>query len=236
MFVLESQAIEKLVNDHIEKIQGVAFDKDKKIFYTETSTLSFQHDKIERIDTSYKAEDGQLMAELHADLKKSSSLPDIQMKDHRDQYEYKIVYLADENKVEVSQKENGKSEWSSKKIPYTENMTNSVGLMMYIQNHAVELQKLKKKVFRYIIPSRQDDYGMVVEFVSEREHLLNYTFKMENALLRSIVGGGESHLQIDQKNFRITQFEGISNLLDQKDHSVEIILTYQSVDLKAEPK
>jgi len=225
--------------ERTERVQGIAVDKNNQFFYTETSVLTYKKNKLEKIDINYTSEDGKLMAELHSDLKKNPYLPDIQMTDHRDQYEYKITYLPDEKKVEISLKEDDHSPWSAKKITYKENMTNSMGIMTYIHEHSADLKREKKKIFRFIIPSRQDDYGIVLEFLptnDKNDNLLNFNFKMQNFLIRSIAGNSDNRLQFDQKNLRITHFEGISNLLDEKNHSVDVTITYKLLESKAETK
>ena len=225
----------ELKTDIVRKeLVGTALDKDSQIFYLEKSTLTYNQGKLENIDTQYTSKDGKLIAESHSSLKKNSYLPDVSMKDFRDQYEYQIVYLPDEKKVEISQKNDAKSEWARKKISYSENMTNSVGLMNYIKDHAADIKTEKRKVFRYIIPSRQDDYGMIVEYLSEDKNILHFQFKIENSLIRSLAGTGENHVNFDLNTSQITEFKGVAILLDEKDKSVNITLSYLPLKLISE--
>ena len=217
-----------------KELMGTAQKKDSQVFYLERSVLTYNKNKLEKIVTQYTSNDGKLIAESHSSLEKNIYLPDVSMKDFRDQYEYQIVYLPGEKKVEISQKNDAKSEWVRKKISYSENMTNSVGLMNYIKDHAADLKTEKRKVFRYIIPSRQDDYGMIVEYLSEDKNILYFQFKIENSLIRSLAGTGESHVSFDLGTSQITEFKGVALLLDEKDKSVEVTLSYLPLKIISE--
>ena len=213
----------------VSEVQGVAINEKNKIFYIENNKLETKDGKLTTIETKYISEDSTVLAEMKADLSKNSYLPDLTMKDFRDGYEYAIKYLPEDKKVKISQKNGAKSEWDSKLINFKENMTNSVGLMNYIRDHALDLKKEKQKVFRYIIPSRQDDYGMVVKFKSQDKNLLKFNFEIENFLIRSLAGSGENLIVFDTDTSRITQFEGIAVLLDDNDKGVKVNLSYSTI-------
>ncbi len=211
-----------------QKITGTAYNKDKQFVYTEEDTTQLKDNHIQRIDSLYKDKDSKLIVEMHSVFSKKPFLPDISFNDHRKKTEFKMVYNEGENVVSISQNFADPKVIKSKKLDYLDNMINSMGLINYIREN-FNSAKEKAKTFRYVIPALIDDYGMVLDFrenLEKMDPIVKFAFRIESFFVRNLAGVSETIIGFDRGGNFIKEFNGISNILDDTNHTIEVQITY----------
>ncbi len=180
------------------------------------------------LKTTYKDKNGKLIAELSSDFTNSQFLPETQFLDHRDQYEYKLSHDLKSKKIEMSNRDSAKENWKTKTVEADSNTMVFQGLLNFIrQNLKSFADPHSEKVF-LAVPSRLDVVELLVSSDSKAlKNQIVISVKAKNYLIRLALS--ETRLVFDTLSGRLVEFEGVSNLLDEKDRSQKVKIIYEYI-------
>jgi hypothetical protein len=205
---------------------GDAVLTDGKIFYHEHDLLMFDHGQ-RKMRTTYADATGKDFAELTSDFKKFKYLPECHFSDQRDHYEYRLKLTGKPDLVEMAVKDSLKAEWKTKEVAIHENTFILQTTHLFIADHLAELLKGNSVDAEMALPSRRSVERMTIEpdLKASKPSALLLRIKASSFLVRAILP--EMTLIFDPLLKRVSEFRGISNLLDESDHSQKITIQYR---------
>ena len=202
--------------------------KDGSPYFKEVTTAQFKNGRLENSVTKYYSNDDQLKAELNSDFSKSDLLPDTAFIDFRDNYQYTSKINVEQKRIDLSTKENEKSEWKRSNLKYSDHSMLFQGLIKYIGQQKAQLKDKKTLEVELIIPSRFDAVNVLLEPLAaniEKDDDIKIKVKAKSALVRMIMA--ETILTFDSSLNKILKFEGNHPLLDSNDKSQKVTIKYK---------
>lgn len=213
----------------VENLIGKA-TKGGKLVYTEEHTARYDgSSRVLEASTVYKDPSGKIIAELRSDFSKSLSAPAHDYNDLRFKQRYGIRY--DGEKVTMYSQEGSEPEQT--KIVDTKAkgamLVGCQGLAYYFRDHIEELKKSKVVPILFLIPGKLETYNFELVYKkTDSAGLAMFEIHIKNWFLRMFAP--KLVLHYDTIKSRLTRYEGLSNLYDDKKEmqNVTIEYTYQN--------
>jgi hypothetical protein len=195
----------------------------------EESTITRNDGKLVRLQSKYYSSKGTLIAELKSDFSKNPYLPESDFIDHRVDYSYTVRLDEKAAKVEVAHRDRKDKSWEKSFVDFKPDLMTLQGALAYVADHMSELSKVDEKLFRFLVPSRASDYGVkIARLPADETSGLTFKMKMQSALLRLVAPDFEA--KFDDKKKRIVEFDGVSNILDDKRQIQKVVVHYKYQD------
>ncbi|MDX1960027.1 MAG: hypothetical protein SFU98_15780 [Leptospiraceae bacterium] len=216
------------INLNAETVQffGTATDlKTGKFLYTDNHKENWVNGKHVSSDIEYKNSSGKAFAKKTISFAKNSELAEFKLEDFRDGY----IEGAKINGKEVTLffKKNSSEELQEKTFPIPTNAVADGGFDYFVRNNWDYLDKGNKKTFQMFAPSQQDNFKFLVKKINRKEFndedYLNLKLELDSIIgvfLPSI------NLTYSRKTRRIANYEGISNINNEKGKSYFVKLIY----------
>lgn len=213
--------------EKIEKLTGEAhLLESDKLLYREENETHFLGGTLRSIHTRYVAADGKLLAELDSRFAQNPYLPESHFIDHRDQYTYSIYVSEDGKTVTVEQQDGPKKPVEKKSFPMKPNLMTLQGALLSLHENWPKLASGEEVHIRYIVPSRLDEYGVVIKLQkSAPKGELQLLLEMESRMIRLFAPS--MNLRYSTSNQRLLEFSGASNLLDEAGKIQKVRITYK---------
>lgn len=199
--------------------------KDGKPIYTEKHTVTWDDAANEPVEalTEYSDMDGKLIATMKSNFSKSVTNPEHEMHDLRDDRRYGVRYegeqaiMWDQKKGEKERKEKLKKGFAGDRL-----VIGGQGLHYYMRKRMDEM-KQGKLAIALLIPGRMDWFGFLVEYVGEKEGRREFYAKAQSFFLRLFA---PSLSVWYSPAGDLLEFQGPSNLTDQKGDVQNVRITY----------
>ena len=99
------------------------------------------------------------------------------------------------------------------------------GVLLFIVDRRVDLQRGQTLTAQWIVPSRMTSYGLRIYKRALQGNLLTVRLELSSVAFRFF--STPSDLTIDVASGRVLEFAGPSNLLDDKDKPVRVRIVYE---------
>ena len=214
-------------SEAVLKFHGDAKLNDGSIFYTEFHHVTLNNGQILKTHTDYKDKSGKLIAELDADFSRSQTRPDSTFVDHRDQYKCGLKSLPSGSEVETYRQDSPSAKIEKKNIAITERTIALQGALNFVLQNLGKILAGEKLEMEMIVPSQLQSYEMTAKVdgsPKSKSQNLNVELSPRSVFARLLVH--KTTLIINQDTKKWLGFEGVSNLLDEKDHPQTVKISY----------
>lgn len=206
---------------------GKAYDlKTGTFVYSDNHQEFFKDGKHTHSEISYKDAKGVEFGKKHIEFFPNTNLPTFRTDDFRDGYvegaevKGKSVKLFFRRKME--------DPISEKTIVPRQPAVMDGGFDYFVRENWESLASGERMAFRFLAPVQLDDYAFAVEKIKEDtwkgRAALFLRLEIDNFVLKRIVN--PFLLVYDYKTKRILQFDGLSNINDEKGKSLRVRIVY----------
>lgn len=221
LWVLEGQA----QSVKVETLVGKA-TKSANLIYTEDHTVRFNEaGRVLEAATAYKDPSGKMIAELRSDFSKSLSAPAHDFKDLRFQQRYGIRY---EGEKLIMYSQEGSEPEQTKAVSAVGKdslLVGCQGLAYYFRDHIEDLKKSKVIPIQFLIPGKLETYKFELVYKNtDAAGIAVFEIHIKNWLLRLFAP--KLVLHYDTVKNRLTRYDGLSNLYDDKKEMQNVTIDY----------
>lgn len=211
--------------EKVETLQGKAF-KGSDLVYTEDHTARFtDQGRVLEASTVYKDPSGKVIAEIRSDFSKSLSAPAHDFKDLRFKQTYGIRH---EGEKVIMYVQEGEEAEQTKVVPSDDKkalLVGCQGLAYYFKDNLDDLKKAKLVPILFLIPGRLETYNFELVYKNtDANGLAVFEIHIKNWLLRLFAP--KLTLHYDTVKGRLTKYEGLSNLYDDKKQMQNVKIDY----------
>jgi len=197
---------------------------DGKLVYLENHDFELEGDKIIKSTTHYKDKNGKILAIFKNDYSKSLNAPENEMDDLFHKKKSGVRYL--NGKLLMFSHEYGKKEESKAVKEYKGKLTvGGQGLHYYLVTHLEEVIKKGKLELKFLIPGRLDEYDFYLKVTKTEPTLVSFEIEIDNWFLRLFAP--KLKLLYDRQKKRLLQYEGLSNLKNEKGDMMNVQIKYK---------
>ncbi len=206
-----------------ESYKGTATIKGKTI-YEEFHEVVFNNNQPVSAKTTYKKEDGTIIATLTSDFSKSITNAENEFIDLRSgrkygvRWEGQLPMMWDQEKGEKIRTELIDKDYAKGKL-----IVGGQGLHYHMRDHLDEFEK-KEIPIAILIPGKLDYYSFLVNFSGRENGLRKYNIKAQSAILRLFAPLLEVWYSDEGK---LLKYKGLSNIPDDKGGNQNVEITYQ---------
>lgn len=198
-----------------------------KVVYLEKHEVNFSDDgKALDAQTDYLSPEGKLLATLKSDFTPSLSLPNHQYEDLRTGSIYGIRRSG--KKIVLFQQEKGQEEKTKELEDAQDSERLQVGCQgfNYYLKGKIESVKAQKIVpVLFMIPGELTTYKFRMKLMKDNgDGNLDFTVEIENFFMRLFAP--ELRFRYSQNLHRITHYEGISNIKNEKGKVMDVVIDY----------
>lgn len=197
-----------------------------KLVYREEHTVTFAPDgKVLEAKTEYRDPENKLISVIVSDFAHSVTAPVHTVQDLRRgetygiRYEGEKIVMYDSEKGEKEQTKVLKPGFADERLVIA-----SQGLHYYMKDRLEEL-KTKKLPIVILIPGKLDFYNFEMEFLKEKDGILQFEVHIQSRFLRLFAPDLKVHYE--PKSKRLVYYSGLSNILDEKGDNQSVVITYK---------
>ena len=217
-----------LFADYTEKYKGTAYNKKNEVVYIENHTATFfDNSNIKSAKTEYLDPKGNKIAELISDFTNSLSAPTYKFSDFRFKSGHGIAYEGKKlNLIKYKKDGSTKTKFLNKKFSADSVIVGGQGMHYYLRQNFGSLKNKKNVPVKFLTPGNLDYYNFLLNYIGLNEKgLVTLEIKISNLILR--IFAPKLKLQYDPKTKRLIEYEGLSNLSDDKDKIQAVKIKYQ---------
>ena len=207
--------------------RGTAREAGKIVYFEDHDVLLDDQGVVLEATTTYKHPDGNILAILSSDFRKSLNLPDHIFKDERTMAQYGI--RRDAGKVILFSKDPGRSENSimlEDKGDIDRLQVGCQGFNYYIKGRTNFLKSIRSQPVLFMVPGDLTTYKFVLEYIGEtQDQIVDFKVKIENWFLRAFAP--ELEFRYDKKIDRIVWYQGISNIKSNDGKVMNVTIDYK---------
>jgi hypothetical protein len=199
--------------------------KDAKMVYREEYVIQSDAEGRNRIiDTKYMHPNGDVFAEMHSDFSKDPYAPDSTFTDKRFNITEIAVLDNEKRMMKVERTYKGKKKTVEMKPDGT--FASGPGFNNFVLVNFDRLVLDEKLKLRFIVLDQLDEFGFDVFNEPNRtnQKLAIFTVRLSNWALRQLISPITLTYQRDNKQLR--RFEGLSNLLSEKENDWNVRIEY----------
>lgn len=221
--LLVTAAIAAAVPGRFE-LRGSASDaKSGKPVYTEIHRLDRDERGFDRkIETDYVTPAGETIARIRSDFAKDPHAPDTEFEDLRFGIKQKAVLDPATRKLQITrtQKDSTKEVTLEAKGDFIVGQ----GFNNYVKTRFAELEAGRKMLLRFAVLEELDDFAFQALKQSASGERATFALSLDSWLLRQFVNSIQ--VSYDRKDKNLLRYEGLSNLLDEKQKGWAVVIDY----------
>jgi hypothetical protein len=207
--------------------QGLAKTTKGEVLYIEKHTNHFEGDRIIKAVTQYLKPDLTLWAKMESDFTRSIQQPEFRFENVLSKEVHGLKYQEDKAVVWY---QNAKGENKEKTLDLnnkalTKNpLVAGQGFNFDLREVLSQLKAKSELKRNFLIPSRLDYYLFVYKVSDIVNEKVTIVAKIDNTLLSFFAP--KLKIIYDQKTKRLLEYQGLSNLEDEKGKAQSVIITY----------
>ena len=206
---------------------GVAKDRSGKVIYTERHTVTEDNGVIKSSETDYfDSSRKEKIGVLSSDYVRSVSMPTYEFRDLRTGYREGLRF---ENGKYVVYYKNQNEQEKQKDLKDEQSVFSCQGWHYYLIENLNVIDK-KDIALNLVLPSDLDFYNFKIEHASSAGDQVVANLKLSNWLLS--VFAPKLRLVYDKKMKRLVEYQGVSNILDEKGGRQDVTIVYEYGDAK----
>lgn len=205
------------------------------LLYTEEHRETWENGKMLESQVRYLGPDQALLAQKTIDFRKNRTAPDFQLKDFRDGYQEGATLEGD--RIRVTARRNDQQDVKSRELEVPAPVVVDGGFNEFVLERWNDLLAGKTIQFHFVAPIEQDYFAFQVEPVKTlqvdgRKHM-RLEMKPVSSVVRLFVGTVQLTYDVEKRH--LLQFEGMTNLNDERGKSMIARLIYPLEEVKKQP-
>lgn len=213
-----------------EKFIGTA-KREGKVVYTEEHTAFFNSTgQVEKAQTLYKNPDGQVIAVLDSDFRKSLTAPAHHFEDKRFHMIYGVRYEG-QKIVLFSQDGSEKEKQKEIEAPKDRLVVGCQGLGYYLPQHLEEVKKADETPLLFLIPGRLEAYSFTLKPRGKQNSLEVFDIEIQSWVLR--IFAPRLTVYFDPSTGHLIRYKGLSNILSDQKKEQDVDIEYKWQGLSA---
>jgi hypothetical protein len=209
------------------QLKGSATSLDGKTkIYTEVYTIELDDKGLsKKIETKYLRPDGTQFAQMTSDFSKSSTVPEINLKDSRFDRTESLTFNPTNTKVLVT-KIIGAKIVKSNEVGLLKNMAAGQGFDNFVK---INFEQLKNETvpISYGVLLESDFFSFKGYKKKQTGNVIQFGIKLSSFFLQ--IFSSELILEYDSQTKQILSYQGLSNLLTDDGKTQEVLIKYEVI-------
>lgn len=205
-----------------EYFVGSAKDRQGKLTYTEHHTMTYDGERLVRVETNYYNTKQEKFASLISNFASSPLLPDSEFIDLRTNKK-EITKVEDDMYVLTTIDNESKTE----KLNITSDMLCGQGYHNYLRKNLNSLKLNKIHEIKFVLPSKRDYYSFDLSLIKSSENKKTFKLAITNFILKMFADS----IEVDyDANGTLLEYRGLSNIQDSKGNNMDVVITLNQVE------